>query len=207
MAVRISTCWQVRIRWQLVAAVRSPWLYELFLLQRDRSSRQLSLPVSRPNRVTDMSQDGIDPDPDNDNDPTDNNDPTPAFRPSLFDPPFGISFVDDNGLPVLRWTMVWINVLNIVAVNPAVSDGIPLGTTYAGGLSCTVGGSDDHVKLDVRSQWFLSSRAGGVDRFDRSHFGATDAATAYNELYIRFNVTVRSYRGQPGNLIRFGPEW
>jgi LPXTG-site transpeptidase (sortase) family protein len=82
--------------------------------------------------VSDVSQDGIDPDPDpKDGDPTNNNDPTPIdFGPRMFDPPYGIKLLDRTLQPVLRWTMVWINDTNIVAVNGAVSDPIPFGTVF-----------------------------------------------------------------------------
>ncbi len=81
--------------------------------------------------AADNSQDGDDPDPDEDGDPTDNNDPTSIdFGPNLFDPPFGIKTVDGSGRPVLRWTMVWINDTNIVAVNARVNDPIPVGTAF-----------------------------------------------------------------------------
>jgi LPXTG-site transpeptidase (sortase) family protein len=159
----------------------------------DNSAIASGLPPSG-NLVTDVSQDGVDPDPDNDNDPTDNNDPTPvSFGPSLFDPPFGIKFVDDNGLPVLRWTMVWINNSNLVAVNAAVSDGIPLGTTYAGSLICTEEGST------TTTSCFYEAPSGSYPRGRivwtgtiGPDFGATDAASANNELYIQFNVTVNT---------------
>ncbi|NPV75141.1 MAG: sortase [Anaerolineae bacterium] len=83
--------------------------------------------------VQDDSQDGLDPDPaPSDGDPTNNNDPTPLdFGPNLFDPPSGIKSVNTFGLPVLRWTMVWINNANFVAVNATASDGIPAGTIFA----------------------------------------------------------------------------
>lgn len=55
---------------------------------------------------------------------------TATGTPSLFDPPFGIKTFDDSGLPVLQWTMVWINNSNTVAISSLVSDGIPSGTTY-----------------------------------------------------------------------------
>src|SRR6185436_10536065 len=56
--------------------------------------------------------------------------PTPTNTPSLFDPPFGIKTFDESGLPILKWTMIWINNSNTVAVNAVVSDGIPVGTSY-----------------------------------------------------------------------------
>jgi LPXTG-site transpeptidase (sortase) family protein len=82
--------------------------------------------------VSDVSQDGIDPDPDpKDGDPTNNNEPTPIdFGPRMFDPPYGIKLVDRTLQPVLQWTMVWINDTNIVAVNAAASDPIPYGTVF-----------------------------------------------------------------------------
>jgi len=81
--------------------------------------------------VTDTSQNGTNPDPDNNSDPTDNNDPTPVdFGPNLFDPPFGIKILDASNLPILQWTMDWINDTNIVAINASVSDEIPVGTSF-----------------------------------------------------------------------------
>ncbi len=81
--------------------------------------------------VTDVSQDGVNPDPDTDYDPSNNSDPTPVdFGPNLFDPPFGIKLLDRTLQPILQWTMVWINDTNIVAVNAAVSDPIPVGTVF-----------------------------------------------------------------------------
>jgi LPXTG-site transpeptidase (sortase) family protein len=81
--------------------------------------------------VQDESQDGDDPDPDDDGDPLNNNEPTPLdFGPNLFDPPYGIKLLNERNLPLLEWTMVWINDTNIVAINVIASDGIPEGTTF-----------------------------------------------------------------------------
>ncbi len=80
---------------------------------------------------SDTSQDGSDPDPDGDGDPTNNNDPTPlSFGPNLFDPPAGVKTVDAKRLPVLRWTVIWINNSNVVAVDAVSSDPIPAGTKF-----------------------------------------------------------------------------
>jgi LPXTG-site transpeptidase (sortase) family protein len=152
--------------------------------------------------VQDDSQDGTNPDNtptgfpgyNGDGDPTNNDQPTPvSFGPILFDPPFGVKFVDDNGLPVLRWTMVWINASNLVAVNAAVSDGIPLGTTYAGGLSCTGEGvtTTTSCAFEAPSGSYPRGRIVWTGSLGPD-FGATDAASASNELYIRFNVTVNT---------------
>jgi LPXTG-site transpeptidase (sortase) family protein len=85
--------------------------------------------------VTDLSQDGSNPDPDGDGNPLNNNDPT-LFNlgPQLFDPPYGIKSVDTSGAPVLTWTLVWINTSNIVAVNAVVHDPISINTTFSATL-------------------------------------------------------------------------
>ncbi|HEY9088116.1 MAG TPA: sortase, partial [Anaerolineaceae bacterium] len=81
--------------------------------------------------VTDDSQNGTDPDPDGDGNPGNNNTPTPvSFGPNLFDPPFGVKSVDVRRLPIMRWTVIWINTSNVVAVNAVSSDDIPTGTTF-----------------------------------------------------------------------------
>jgi LPXTG-site transpeptidase (sortase) family protein len=51
----------------------------------------------------------------------------------LFDPPFGVKTFDESGLPLLEWTMVWINNSNTVAIHSFVSDAIPNGTRYVPG--------------------------------------------------------------------------
>ncbi|MBN1266135.1 MAG: sortase [Anaerolineales bacterium] len=81
--------------------------------------------------VSDVSQDGTNPDSDSDGNPTNNNEPTPVdFGDNLFDPPYGIKYYDETNLPLLQWTMIWINDTNIVNVNASVSDPIPERTTY-----------------------------------------------------------------------------
>ena len=88
-----------------------------------------STPAGDP--VSDDSQNGADPDPDGDGDPTNNDEPTPVdFGPSLFDPPIGFKTVNGRRLPVLRWTVVWVNNSNIVAVDAVSSDPIPQGSTF-----------------------------------------------------------------------------
>lgn len=91
--------------------------------------------------VSDTSHNGANPDPDYDGDPTDNNDPTPVdFGADLFDPPYGIKTYDSFGMPLLQWTMVWINNSNIVNVGARVSDPIPSGAVYeASGLPSGTG--------------------------------------------------------------------
>ncbi|MBN2258741.1 MAG: sortase, partial [Anaerolineaceae bacterium] len=151
------------------------------------------LPPNEP-EISDDSQDGVDPDPDENDDPTDNDDPTPLdFGPNLFDPPFGIKLVDPNNLPILRWTMVWINNTNIVAINAAVSDEIPVGTTYVNGSVVCNGASSQTTttscEYEAPSMTYPRGRIVWTGSIGPD-LGATDAVSANHELYIRFNVQV-----------------
>ena len=165
--------------------------------------------------VSDASQNGSDPDPDNDGDPTNNNEPTPVdFGPNIFDPPIGIKVFDDSGLPLLEWTMIWINNSNIVAINARVSDPIPANTSYsATGLSSgypvppgAPGGSTNvgvrcyADPTSVTTTTTLCYYEGPTPAYQRGRIiwegaigpdlGATDENNANNELYITFRVNV-----------------
>ncbi|GAP12425.1 LPXTG-site transpeptidase [Longilinea arvoryzae] len=163
--------------------------------------------------VTDVSQDGADPDPDNDGDPGNNEDPTPLdFEGNLFDPPFGVKVVTETGESLLRWTMVWINNANLVAVNAQVGDGIPVGTSFvntgipsgyplpagapAGSLASGVTCSDNSGLTSTQYCYYEGPSATyprgrivwrGVLGPD---YSALDAATAVNEIAISFTVRV-----------------
>jgi LPXTG-site transpeptidase (sortase) family protein len=170
--------------------------------------------------VTDDSHDGVNPDEDGDNDPTNDNDPTPVdFGANLFDPPFGMKVYDASGLPLMRWTMVWINDTNIVAIDAAVSDPIPAGTVYqatglpsgtgvapasAGipdstdvGVSCT---SDPATAIPTVTDYCYYE--GPTLTYPRGRIvwmgslgpdlGVTDPALAVNDLSIVFNVLVNT---------------
>ncbi|MBI9043448.1 MAG: sortase [Anaerolineaceae bacterium] len=174
--------------------------------------------------VTDDSQTGVDPDPDNNLDPTDNDETTLTdFGPNLFDPPFGVKLLNEPGMPLLEWTMVWINDSNIVALDAAVADGIPLGTTFyddgvssgyalpagtlpAGttntGVTCTAPGS-------VSTTTTYCYYEGSTVEYPRGRIvwegelgadlGATNASNAVNELYITFAVEVNEGVGSVEN--------
>jgi LPXTG-site transpeptidase (sortase) family protein len=163
--------------------------------------------------VSDNSQTGTDPDPDHDNDPTNNNAATPvSFGAALFDPPFGLKIFDDSGLPLLQWTMVWINNSNIVAVNAQVSDSISSGTTYSAsgvssgyplpagapagstavGVSCTdtsSSSSTTYCYYEGPTATYTRGRIVWVGTLGPD-LGATDAASANNEITITFNVDI-----------------
>jgi LPXTG-site transpeptidase (sortase) family protein len=179
------------------------------------------LPPSGP-RVEDDSQNGTDPDVtpsgnplfNNNGDPTDNNEPTPVnFGPNLFDPPFGIKTLDANNLPILRWTMVWINDTNITAINARVSDPIPTGTTYVAaglpsgyavpggapagstnvGISCTDTSAITFTTLCYYEGPTLPTYPLGRIVWEGTlgpDFGVTNPDTAVNDIAITFHVRV-----------------
>jgi LPXTG-site transpeptidase (sortase) family protein len=147
---------------------------------------------------------------------------TATSTPSLFDPPFGIKTFDDAGLPLLQWTMVWINNSNTVAINSLVSDGIPAGTAYvpsgassgfpvpgtapAGstnmGVSCT-----DASTVTVTALCYYE---GPTTAFPRGRViwagtlgpdpGATGAASADDEITITFRLSVDGNANSVRNL-------
>jgi LPXTG-site transpeptidase (sortase) family protein len=176
--------------------------------------------------VTDESSDGNDPDNttscpacvNGDGDPTNNTKPTPiTFDPNIFDPPFGFKELDASGLPVLRWTVIWINGNNF-SFAAAVSDPIPVGTTYeATGIASGTGvksgaplGSTDvgvtcvpdptNPASTTTTTWCYYEGPTGAYPRGRvvwegvlgPDLGATNQATANDELYITFNVRVAS---------------
>jgi LPXTG-site transpeptidase (sortase) family protein len=136
----------------------------------------------------------------------------PTGTPSLFDPPFGIKTFDEAGLPLLQWTMVWINNSNTAAIHSLVSDGISAGTTFVTGgspsgfpvpsgapsgstnlgVSCT-----DSSTVTVTSLCYYE---GPTTAFPRGRviwsgtlgpdLGATGPADANNEITITFRVNV-----------------
>ena len=109
----------------------------------------------------------------------------------IFDPPFGIK----TGLvlpnqPIIRWTMVWINDSPIVIENAEIIDEIPEGTAYiAGSLECIGRGITTYQTCEYEAG---SDRIRVVATFGPESGNPTDAASAANELIIRFEVTFDS---------------
>jgi LPXTG-site transpeptidase (sortase) family protein len=178
--------------------------------------------------VTDDSSDGTDPDDtascptcvNGDDDPTNNTKQTEInFEANIFDPPFGFKELDASGLPVLRWTMIWINDNNFPTV-AAVTDPIPAGSTYeatgvssgfpvpggapAGstnlGVSCTADSAAEPAPGDAESTTSLCYYEGPTATYPRGRIvwegvlgpdlGATNQANANDEVYITFTVRV-----------------
>ena len=107
----------------------------------------------------------------------------------IFDPPIGIKTYNDAGIPVLRWTMVWINDSDDPAMEAEVYDPIPAGTTYYApdGVACTPDGSITTTTdcfYDAGNDQIVWRGTLGPDR------GATSRATANNEIVIEFSVRV-----------------
>jgi LPXTG-site transpeptidase (sortase) family protein len=162
--------------------------------------------------VSDQSQNGMDPDPDNDLDPRDNNDVTPVdFGPRIFDPPFGIKTLNSSGVPILRWTMIWINETNIVSVHAVVHDPIPQNTTFtpdlidsgyavpvgapAGstslGVSCTSSTGTVTILCYYEGPTLINPRGQVIWEGSLGpDFGVTRPEDAINAITITFGVTV-----------------
>jgi uncharacterized repeat protein (TIGR01451 family) len=111
---------------------------------------------------------------------------------NVFDPPSGMKTVNAAGYPELEWRMVWINNGNADAMLVRVTDPIPTGTIYVGGsLQCVPNGG--------------SSTSPGSCIFDSANNrivwegniaadpGATDEATAANEVVITYRTTMPTY--------------
>ena len=163
--------------------------------------------------VSDESQNGTDPDPDNDGNPSNNNDPTPVdFGATLFDPPTGVKTVDASGVPALTWTVVWVNNSNIVAVDAVAHDPISPKTTFTptlddSGYPVPVGAPVDSTSLGVKCDAGTSTETittlcyyeGPTTENPRGQIiwsgtlapdlGVTDPALAVNAIHISFEVT------------------
>jgi LPXTG-site transpeptidase (sortase) family protein len=105
---------------------------------------------------------------------------------NIFDPPFGIKTYDDSGLPLLRWTMVWINDSNVAALDAVVIDPIPAGTTFSGGLVCSEDGSSTGTLCNFNAGTNEIEWAGTI--FPDP--GVTNPALANNAITITFLVSI-----------------
>ena len=139
---------------------------------------------------------------------------SPTGTPNLFDPPFGLKTFDESGLPNLHWTMIWINNSNTVAINAAVSDAIPVGTTYipsgaSSGFPVPGGAPAGSTNIGVSctdtsavTTTTLCYYEGPTGAFPRGRIvwtgtlgpddGATGPANADDELTIVFNLNVNA---------------
>jgi len=162
--------------------------------------------------VSDVSQNGADPDPDDDLDTAEHEDPTPvSFGEDLFDPPMGIKTVDASGRPILYWTMVWINSDNHFTVHSTVHDPIPEGSTFTPttvssgyavpggapaestnmGVSCSAGASTTTTTVLCYYEGPTPANPRGQIIWEGDvapDFGITDPDAAENAIHISFSV-------------------
>ncbi len=132
----------------------------------------------------------------------------------LLEPPFGIKVYNDSGLPLLQWTVVWINDANTVPLTAFSADPIPAGTTFsasgaASGFPVPAGAPAGSTNVGVTCQPDPASTVtstslcyyeGPTDTFSRGRiiwqgilgpdFGLRDPNTAQNEISITFRVLV-----------------
>jgi LPXTG-site transpeptidase (sortase) family protein len=121
---------------------------------------------------------------------------------------------DDSGLPILRWTMVWINNSNTVAVDAVVSDAVPVGSTYiasgaSSGFAVPGGAPAGSTNIGVSctdtsavTSTTLCYYEGPTGTFPRGRIlwagtlgpdnGATGPASADDEITIGFNLSVNT---------------
>jgi LPXTG-site transpeptidase (sortase) family protein len=153
--------------------------------------------------------------PTNDPDTPAGDDPTTtpiSQTPNVFDPPSGRKTFNADGLPEMEFTMVWINDGNAVAINVQVTDEIPVGTTYVpGSVVCTPRGASSTAPAataPLNIAGVVPTSACGYDpATNRVQWqgsiaadpGATDEASALNEVVITFRVTVDDSTNQVFN--------
>ena len=163
--------------------------------------------------VGDTSQNGSDPDPDHNGVPGDNSEVTPVtFSANIFDPPHGTKVYDDAGLPILQWTMNWINDTNIVAVNAEVHDPISEGATFVAfgsssgyDLPATYPGGSTNVGVSCTDSSTITTTElcyyeGPTGEHPRGQIiwkgtlgpdlGESDPAIAVNDIQIDFYIRV-----------------
>ncbi|MFU8765094.1 MAG: hypothetical protein ACNA7T_11240 [Haliea sp.] len=107
------------------------------------------------------------------------------------DPPYGIKTGTVSGLNQISWTMVWINQSTVVAENVFITDQLPDNMTFNGNLVCEARGSSV-IAVDGCN---FNSAIGNQGRIEvlatmGADDGATNEATAENEVVISFDVLV-----------------
>ncbi|MCH9696781.1 MAG: hypothetical protein K0U68_01640, partial [Gammaproteobacteria bacterium] len=104
-----------------------------------------------------------------------------------FDPPFGTKIVNDDGLPELEWTMVWINPNTVYTMPLLVIDAIPANATYVvGSVTCVANGSSSIINCDYDS----TNNQIVVNGLIGPDGNAQDATTANNEITITLRTRV-----------------
>jgi hypothetical protein len=106
-----------------------------------------------------------------------------------------MKLVNPQNLPILQWTMVWINGSNFISLDAAVHDPIPVGTTYVtGSVNCSADGSITTTTTCDYEPPSVTYPLGRIiwEGTIGPDFGKTTADEAENELIITFNVLVNA---------------
>jgi LPXTG-site transpeptidase (sortase) family protein len=115
---------------------------------------------------------------------------------TICDPPLGIKSFNDDNLPVLLWTQVWINNSNSNVANVEIRDEIPAGTTYIpGSIICEARGvsSTTSCTYEIATNEIVWIGQMGPDR------DATNEDNAANEIVISFEVDIPELLDESSN--------
>jgi len=165
--------------------------------------------------ITDISQNGSNPDSDGNGNPTNDSEPTPVdFGTHIYEPPYGVKTLSTSQMPTMTWTMNWLNNQNILPITNVVHDPIPVGTEYlakftdsridppagapagstSAGVECTVSGKSTTTLCYYEGPTTENPRGqvvwSGVLAPD---YGVTDPALADNKVTITFSVTYQQH--------------
>ncbi len=173
-------------------------------------------------KVTDLSQNGSNPDPDVDGNPANNGDPTPVnFGNQIFDIPSGSKYFDTSRSPIMEWRMLWANTANILDIHAVVHDPIPERTTFLpgdvdSGYPVPLDAPDDSTSMGVSctssaaTVTTLCYYEGPTVQHPRGQiiwagtlapdYGVTDLEKAQNAVQITFDVQVENNTTRVENI-------
>jgi LPXTG-site transpeptidase (sortase) family protein len=172
--------------------------------------------------VTDVSQNGSNPDADGNGNPTNDSEPTPVdFGSHIYEPPLGIKTLNTSQMPMMTWTITWINNQNILPIDNVAHDPIPLDTEYLAkftdsgiappsgapsgstseGVECTVSGKST-TTLCYYEGPTADNPLGQVvwEGTLASDYGVTDPTLANNEVTITFSTTYQQHAPVVNNV-------
>ena len=173
-------------------------------------------------KVTDLSQNGSNPDPDGDGNPANNGDPMPVnFGDQIFDIPSGSKYFDTSRSPIMGWRMLWVNTTNILDIHAVVHDPIPERTTFLpgdvdSGYPVPLDAPDDSTSMGVSctssaaTVTTLCYYEGPTVQHPRGQiiwagtlapdYGVNDLEKAQNAVQITFDVQVENNTTRVENI-------
>ncbi len=123
--------------------------------------------------------------------------PVVVFEP--FDPPSGLKVVNDDGMPQLEWTMVWLNPNDSYVMPLRVVDPVPANSTFvAGSLECIANGASQTnlCAFDAANDEVVFEGQIGPDP------GATGETDSQNAVIIVFRVEIENLARAVSNQAR-----